>query len=150
MREPRSSSTRPTPQGQYVSATVHDGIAYSAGITPRINGRLTITGTVGLNVTVEQAKSAAALAARNAVLAIESVASSGIEQCLRMTVFIASTVEFDRHTTVADAASTALADLFGEEHLPARSAIGVASLPSGSPIEIELTAVVVRTHDPIE
>ncbi|MEV4127233.1 RidA family protein [Nocardia sp. NPDC049707] len=134
----------PKPQGRYVAATVHEGIAYSAGMTPRIDGELTITGTVGLDVTVEQAQSAAALAAHNAVLAIEAGVGGPIIRCLKMTVFVASTTDFTQHTAVADGASAALADLFGDEYLPARSAVGVASLPSGSPVEIELTAAVSR------
>ncbi len=134
----------PQPQGRYVAATVHDGIAYSAGMTPRVNGELTITGTVGLDVSVEQARAAAALAARNAVLAIDAAIDGVIIRCLKMTVFVRSTTEFTQHTAVADGASAALAELFGDDYLPARSAVGVPSLPSGSPVEIELTAAVSR------
>lgn len=134
----------PQPQGRYVPATVHDGIVYSAGMTPRVDGVLVRRGVVGDGVSPEQARELAARAAGNALAAV-SDAAGGIDNvacCLRMTVYIAAVTGFTGHTAVADGASEALYARLGERGAVARSAIGVASLPSGAPVEVELTAAV--------
>jgi enamine deaminase RidA (YjgF/YER057c/UK114 family) len=134
----------PPPQGDYVPAVLHDGIVYSAGMTPRRNGQLTISGVVGSTVGMEDARAAAGLAAENALAAVESALPAGAAgvRCLRMTVYIACAPEFQSLSAVADGASAAIAAAVGREGLPARSAIGVQSLPSGAPIEVELIAAV--------
>jgi enamine deaminase RidA (YjgF/YER057c/UK114 family) len=131
----------PIPQGDYVSAVVHAGVAYSAGMTPRRNGRLTITGVVGSTVSLEQARGAARLAAANAVAAVRAALPTGAGmRCLRMSVYIACVSGFHELSVVADGASEAIVEALGPEALPARSAIGVLSLPSGAPVEVELIA----------
>ncbi|MEV0947406.1 RidA family protein [Rhodococcus sp. NPDC049939] len=134
----------PKPQGRYVPAVVHGGIAYCAGMTPRIDGVLTVTGVVGQDVTLPRAQEAAALSARNAVAAVAAAAGGAdiITRCLRMSVFVACAPDFRELSRVADGASNALAEILGIDALPARSAIGVCALPSGAPVEVELTAAV--------
>ncbi|MEO6885522.1 MAG: RidA family protein [Jatrophihabitantaceae bacterium] len=140
----RRSAAAPRPQGRYVTATIHDGIAYSAGMTPRVDGVLVLQGIVGDAVTAAQARDLAAIAAGNALAAIADVAGGldNIACCLRMTVYVAAVAEFTGHTIVADGASEALNASLGDRGSVARSAIGVASLPSGAPVEVELTVAV--------
>jgi enamine deaminase RidA (YjgF/YER057c/UK114 family) len=137
----------PVPQGQYVPSVVHGEIAVSAGMTPRVDGRLTVVGTVGIDVSVRDAFAAAGLAAANALSAIATSAGGlpNVVQCLRMTVYVACRSNFTEHSAVADGASAELRRLLGDRGAAARSAIGVASLPSGSPVEVELMAAVVPT-----
>lgn len=134
----------PKPQGRYVPAVVHGGIAYSAGMTPRVDGALLATGVIGAEVISEQARVLAAQAARNAFAAIAAAVggADGVVRCLRMTVYLATTAGFTGHSAVADGASEALRELLGERGSVARSAIGVVCLPSGAPVEVELTAAV--------
>ncbi|MET4427909.1 MULTISPECIES: RidA family protein [unclassified Mycolicibacterium] len=131
----------PDPQGDYASAVVHAGVAYSAGMTPRRDGQLTITGEVGSTVSIEQARAAARLAAANALAAVRVAlpADAGV-RCLRMTVYIACAPDFHDLSAVADGASDAIVATLGSRALPARSAIGVRCLPSGAPVEVELVA----------
>jgi enamine deaminase RidA (YjgF/YER057c/UK114 family) len=131
----------PDPQGDYASAVVHAGVAYSAGMTPRRDGQLTITGEVGSTVSIEQARTAARLAAANALAAVRAAlpADAGV-RCLRMTVYIACASDFHDLSAVADGASDAIVATLGSRTLPARSAIGVRCLPSGAPVEVELVA----------
>lgn len=131
----------PAPQGDYVAAVCHGGVVYTAGMTPRSDGRLTVTGVVGATVTLEQAIAAAGLAAANALAAARSVADAPLVRCLRMTVYVACTTDFHALSTVADGASAAVRAALGDGALPARSAIGVQSLPSGAPVEVELVVV---------
>lgn len=132
----------PQPQGDYLPAIVHNGLVYSAGMTPRAGGRLSVRGVVGAEVTIDQARRAAALAASNALLAVAEAAGGldRIERCLRLTVYLACTAEFTDHSRVADGASAALHAWLAERGRVVRSAIGVRCLPSGAPVEVELTA----------
>lgn len=136
----------PTPQGDYVPAVVHGGVVYCAGMTPRRDGQLTVTGVVGATVLKEEARAAAGIAAGNALAAVRSVLPAAAEvRCLRMTVYIACAPGFLELSQVADGASEAIAAELGRQALPARSAIGVQSLPSGAPVEVELTAGVLAS-----
>jgi enamine deaminase RidA (YjgF/YER057c/UK114 family) len=136
-------SAAPHPQGAYRAAVVDGNLAMSAGMTPRVDGRLTVTGVVGRELDLAAAQEAAGLAARNAVAAI--VAELGdparLRRFLRMTVYVACADGFHELSAVADGASAGLLAADGAG-LPVRSAIGVRSLPSGAPVEVELTAAV--------
>lgn len=132
----------PTPQGDYIPAVRYAGLIFSAGMTPRRNGVLTVTGTVGLQVDLPTARAAATLAATNALAAVRSVLppdASGV-RCLQMTVYVACTTDFTDASAVADGASAAITAELGSDALPARSAIGVCALPSGAPVEVQLVA----------
>lgn len=118
-------------------------------MTPRdLAGELIARGLVGGAVDLALARVAAAQAARNALAAVVAAAGTleQIERCLRMTVFIACVDGFTDLSVVADAASDELEAHLGPGRRPARSAIGVRSLPGGAPVEIELTAVVTPTR----
>ncbi|WP_395308167.1 RidA family protein [Mycobacterium sp. AMU20-3851] len=132
------------PQGDYIPATVHAGLIFSAGMTPRRNGTLTVTGTVGRQVDLPTARAAAMLAANNALAAVRSVLppdAAGV-RCLQMTVYVACAPDFTAASAVADGASAAITAELGPDALPARSAIGVCALPSGAPVEVQLVAAV--------
>jgi enamine deaminase RidA (YjgF/YER057c/UK114 family) len=133
--------TAPGPRGNYVPAVVHDGIGYSAGMTPRVDGVLAVQGVVGADISIEQARMAAGIAADNALSALAAAAGGldRVERCLRMTVYVAAAPGFRDHSAVADGASEALQVRLGGRAELARSAIGVASLPGAAPVEVELT-----------
>lgn len=133
----------PPPQGDYVPAILHNGVIHTAGMTPRRDGVLLCAGVVGDTMSVADARGAAGHAARNALAAVLSVAPERAElRCLKMTVFIACTPGFTQLSAIADGASAVLSAELGSGGLPARSAIGVACLPSGAPVEVELTVAV--------
>lgn len=134
----------PRPQGRYLPAVVHHGVAYTAGMTPRVDGKLLAQGLVGTDISPEDAFGLAGVAAGNALAAIvAAVGDAGrILRCLQMTVFIAAAPGFTGHTAVADGASAALLAALGERGAVARTAVGVAGLPSGAPVEVALTAAV--------
>lgn len=134
----------PVPQGHYVPVVLHAGIAYVAGMTPRVNGELVNRGSVGRDLSVSDARDAAAVAASNAIAAVADAIGGldRVQRCLRMTVYVSCGADFIEHSKVADGASEVLRDWLGERGAVARSAVGVASLPSGAPVEIELTVAV--------
>lgn len=126
-------------------AVAHDGVVYTAGMTPRRDGALTQTGRVGPDLDEEQARREAGLAASNALAAARALAPAGaLLRCLKMTVFIACPPEFTALSPVADGASQALVTELGAAGRPARSAIGVSALPSGAPVEVELVCAITQ------
>lgn len=134
----------PTPQGRYVAAVFASGTVRTAGMTPRRDGTLVVTGSVGAEVSLEDARSAAALAVRNALAAVRSVLPSGAGfRPVEMVVYVATAAGFTALSAVADGASEVIEAELGPDRLPARSAIGVHTLPGGAPVEIALTAVIV-------
>jgi enamine deaminase RidA (YjgF/YER057c/UK114 family) len=140
----------PVPQGHYVPVVVHAGTAYAAGMTPRVNGHLRVRGVVGVDLTVDEACIAAGLAATNAIAAVADAVGGldRVQRCLRMTVYVACQPDFVQHSAVADGASKVLRDWLGERGTVVRSAVGVVSLPSGAPVEVELTVAVTAVTSP--
>jgi enamine deaminase RidA (YjgF/YER057c/UK114 family) len=132
----------PQPQGSYASAVVGPGLVMTAGMTPRVDGELAHTGRVGAEITVEEAKEAASIALGNALSAVLAAlgADRRLDRVLRLTVYVACGPDFTAHTTVADGASARLHDLLDDAGVASRSAVGVASLPGGACVELELTA----------
>ncbi|GAA0432438.1 Rid family hydrolase [Leifsonia naganoensis] len=132
----------PVAAGDYAIARVAGGLVYTAGMTPRVDGTLTLTGRVGESVTEEQARAQAGIAAERAVAAAESVVggSERLLDALSLTVYIAADASFTRLSQVADGASEVIAARFVSAPLPVRAAVGVASLPGGATVEVQLVA----------
>jgi enamine deaminase RidA (YjgF/YER057c/UK114 family) len=110
-----------------------------AGQLPYKDGELLGQGILGRDVDLETGRELARHAALNA-LAVASDAVGGLDRVriVQMLVFVASTPEFGQQSKVADAASQLLVDVLGEHGRHARTAIGVASLPRNSPVEIQM------------
>jgi Putative translation initiation inhibitor, yjgF family len=134
----------PRPQGRYVAVVIDRGVAYTAGMTPRVDGRLLAHGLIGRDLTVDQARELAGVAAGNALAAVVAAVGGAerVVRCLQLTVFLAATPDFTEHTAVADGASDALLAVLGPRGAVARAAVGVVGLPSGAPVEVVLTAAV--------
>jgi enamine deaminase RidA (YjgF/YER057c/UK114 family) len=121
---------------------VHAGAARTSGCLPRtVEGALRTTGTLGVDVPTADGVECAALCVQNALSLLRAELGSldAIERSLSMTVFIACTEAFVEQPSVADGASRVLTDVFGAAGRHSRSAIGVAALPRGAPVEVELT-----------
>lgn len=133
----------PTPQGRYVAATSTDSLVLTAGMTPRIDGVLQHVGRVGQKVSLDEAREAARIAVSNALAAATAEAGSvdGIARALRLVVFVNAAEGFAQHSLVADAASDRLVEVLGERGVVVRTAVGVASLPGGACLEVELTCL---------
>jgi enamine deaminase RidA (YjgF/YER057c/UK114 family) len=123
------------------SVVVHGGVARTSGQLPRIEGRLTCLGRLGDTVSVDEGREAAAVCALNALAVLEAALGSldRIERILTVTGYVASAPDFHEQPTVIDGASRVLADVFGDAGRHSRSAVGVAALPRGGAVEIEVT-----------
>lgn len=135
------------PVGAYTPARRAGDLVYTSGQLPFVDGALIATGIVGEGpgaVNVEQAAEAAKVAVLNA-LAATADAAGGIDQVraiIKLTAFVASAPDFTNQPAVINGASGLLVDVFGAHGRHARSAVGVAVLPLGAPVEIELIAQV--------
>jgi enamine deaminase RidA (YjgF/YER057c/UK114 family) len=130
------------PAFQYVAVVVHDGLAWVAGQIPRAGDRILFTGKVGAEVSLEQAREAARACVLQGVAQLKEAAGNleRVERIVKVVGFVASAPGFIEQPKVIDAASELLVQIFGEAGRHARSAIGVAELPRGVPVEIELVA----------
>jgi enamine deaminase RidA (YjgF/YER057c/UK114 family) len=127
------------------AVVVHGGVARTSGQLPRDHdGHLVHPGTVGLDLSVEQGAEAARWCALNAlsVLRAELGSLDRIDRVLTVLGFVACRTGFDQQAAVVDGASRLLADVFGERGRHSRSAIGVAALPRGGAVEIEVAVAV--------
>jgi enamine deaminase RidA (YjgF/YER057c/UK114 family) len=117
-----------------------DGFAYVSGqIATDAESELVAQGRVGAEVDVDTAIRCAEACARNVLRQLERLPGGldGVERIVKLTVFVAVGSGFDRPHVVANGASEVLLATLGERGKHARSAIGVASLPLGSPVEVE-------------
>ncbi len=120
-----------------VGATV-----YTSGQIATRDGQLVAVGQLGADVDLATGQDAARACALNVLAQLHAAAGSldDIAQLVKITVFVASTVGFTQQPQVADGASRLLIDVLGPAGSHARSAVGVAALPLGSPVEIEAIA----------
>jgi enamine deaminase RidA (YjgF/YER057c/UK114 family) len=115
-----------------------------SGATARRPDRAALSGVVGADVSIEEARDQARLAALNLIGAIDAaVGVDNVTALVHLRGYVRATGDFDGHPTVIDGASRLLLEVFGERcGAHARTAIGVASLPGGACVELELVAAV--------
>lgn len=130
----------PKPVAAYVPAIAAGDLVFSSGQLPLANGQLAATGKVGRDVTKEQAYAAARICALNALSAIKSVIGDldRIQQIVKVVGFVASAEGFTEQPAVINGASEFFKEIFGAQGAHARSAVGVAELPLGAAVELEM------------
>jgi enamine deaminase RidA (YjgF/YER057c/UK114 family) len=106
-----------------------------------VDGKLPYTGKVGAEVTPEQGTELARVCALNALAAIDALVGLGrIGKIVKVTGFVASAPGFTGQPGVVNGASNLFGEVLGELGRHARSAVGVAELPLGAPVEVEVIA----------
>ena len=131
------------PLAAYVPAVQSGNHVYVSGQVPMVDGKLPATGKVGAEVTVEQGAELARICALNALAAIDALVGLGqIVKIVKVTGFVASAPGFTGQPAVINGASELFAAVLGELGRHARSAVGVAELPLGAPVEVEVIAEV--------
>jgi enamine deaminase RidA (YjgF/YER057c/UK114 family) len=130
----------PTPFGAYVPAVQTGNLIFLSGMLATSGRTATVVGIVGKDLDVKAGREAAHTAALNVLaLARKQLGSlDRVSRVVRLGVYLAATPEFTEHPKVADAASELLRDVFGDQTVFSRLVFGVASLPLGSPVELEV------------
>ena len=130
----------PTPFGAYVPAVQTGNLLFLSGMLATSGHAAAVVGVLGKDLDVNAGREAAHIAALNALALTRKQLGSlnRVSNVVRLGVYVAATPEFTDHAKVADAASELLRDVLGEKTVSSRLVIGVASLPLGSPVELEV------------
>ncbi len=130
----------PEPFGTYVEAVQTGNLLFLTGMLPTEGAGAKFIGRVGAELDVEAGRKAAHLATLN-VLAVARQHLGSLDKVtriVRLGVFVATSGDVREQPKVADAASELLQDVFGKHKNPCRLVYGVASLPLGAPVELEI------------
>jgi enamine deaminase RidA (YjgF/YER057c/UK114 family) len=129
----------PKPLGNYVETSQVGSLLFVSGTLPVSNGKLAISGRLGDELTVEQGREAARLAAMNTLAAVLEYIGDldRIKKLAKLNIYLATTSQFTDHATVGDGASDLFAHIFGKESGHVRMISGVTSLPKGTPVVVE-------------
>jgi len=130
----------PAPFGAYVEAVQTGNLLFLSGMLPTAGHGAQFVGRVGAELDVEAGRKAARLAALN-VLAVARQHLGSLDRVtriVRLGVSVATSGDVRDQPKVADAASEVLQDVFGRDKSPCRLVYGVASLPLGTPVELEV------------
>ncbi|EHR63560.1 RidA family protein [Saccharomonospora cyanea] len=127
------------PVAAYVPAVRTGSHVYTSGQLPFVGGELAATGKVGTEVSPEEAKQYARTAALNGLAAVHAlVGIDSVVRVVKVVGYVASSEGFGGQPAVINGASELLGEVFGDAGAHARAAVGVAELPLGAPVEVEL------------
>ncbi len=132
---------RATAEGDLVQAVVEDGgVLYASGQVPFDGAELVSKGKVPSEISLEDAQKAAALCAANVLRAVKRHLGSldKVERVLRITGYVNADTDFTDEHLVINGASELVRAVFGEQGRHARTAIGMAQLPLGASVEVEM------------
>ena len=136
----------PRPFGTYVEALQTGNLLFLSGMLPVVDHKPKYVGRLGKELTAEDGRDAAYTAGLSALAAAKEYLGSldRVSRVVRLGVFIATSGECVDQPRVADGASDLFRDVFGSEKTAVRLALGVASLPIGVPVELEVIFEVIE------
>lgn len=128
------------PLAAYVPAVRSGSLVWTSGQLPMVDGKLPASGLVGQEVSAEDAADLARICALNALAAAKAEIGDldQIVRVVKVVGFVASAAGFTSQPAVVNGASNLLGEVFGDAGKHARSAVGVAALPLGAPVEVEV------------
>ena len=130
----------PEPFGTYAEAVQTGNLLFVTGMLPTADGKAKFIGRIGAGLDVQAGRKAAELAALNLLAVVRKHLGSldKVTRLVRLSVSVATSGDVRDQPKVADGASELLQEVFGKEKNPCRSVYGVASLPLGVPVELEV------------
>ena len=134
----------PKPAGNYVPFRLAGNLLFLSGVGPRRVDGTMVTGKVGAEITLEQAQEAAKLCGLNLLTNMISAvgALDRIDTVLKVLGMVNAVPDFMRHPQVIDGCTDLFVAVFGDNGRPARSAVGMGSLPFNISVEVEAIALV--------
>jgi enamine deaminase RidA (YjgF/YER057c/UK114 family) len=132
--------TPPEPFGIYAEAVQTGNLLFLTGMLPTVGREAKFIGRMGAELDVQTGRKAAYLASLNAlaVARLHLGTLDKVKRIVRLGVAVATSGDVRDQPKIADGASELLQDVFGKERNPSRLVYGVASLPLGTPVELEL------------
>ena len=130
----------PQPFGTYAEAVQTGNLLFLTGMLPTEGGAAKYVGRIGAELDVEAGRKAARLAALNLLAVAREYLGSldRVTRIVRLGVSVATSGDVRDQPKVADGASDLLQEVFGEHKNPCRSVYGVASLPLGTPVLLDV------------
>ncbi len=134
--------TPPKPAGSYIPVVISGNLAFVSGQIPMQDSKVSFTGKVPSEKSIEEAQKAARLCMINILAQLKANLGNldKITKIVRVSGFVNCTPEFSEHPKVINAASDLLFEIFGESGKHTRIAVGVANLPLNSTVEIDMIA----------
>jgi enamine deaminase RidA (YjgF/YER057c/UK114 family) len=131
----------PHPLGAYVESVQSGNLLFLSGMLPVKDGNLQYVGRLGKELDADAGRDALRTATLNALSAAKAHVGSldRVKKVIRVGVYLSTSGDFYNQPTVGDAASELLRHIFGEDKMSVRSVLGVASLPLGAPVMLEVT-----------
>ena len=132
--------TPPSPAGSYIPVVTTGNLAFVSGQIPMKNGNVIFQGKVPENQSVDSARDAAKICIINGLAQLKANLGSldRIVKFVRISGFVNSNSDFIEQPKVINAASDLLVEIFGDMAKHSRIAVGVASLPLNSTVEIDV------------
>ena len=132
--------TPPAPFGIYAEAVQTGNLLFLTGMLPTVGREAKFIGRIGEELDVQTGREAAYLAALNALAVARQHLGSldKVTRIVRLGLLVATSGDVREQPKIADGASELLQDVFGKDKNPSRLVYGVASLPLGVPVELEL------------
>jgi enamine deaminase RidA (YjgF/YER057c/UK114 family) len=131
-------TTRPV--ASYIPTVRTGNLLHVAGTIPTVEGKPKWTGKVGKELTLDEAQKAAELCVLNSLAYVKDATGDldKVARIVRVNCFVATAPGFIDSHKVANGASDFLVKIWGENGKHARTTIGVAELPLGVPVEVEV------------
>jgi enamine deaminase RidA (YjgF/YER057c/UK114 family) len=130
----------PMPAGNYVPYVVSRGHVFISGQTCRVKGQVAYKGKVGRDLSLDEGKLAARICAINLLSQLKAACGGDLDRvarCVRLGGFVCSDETFTQQPEVLNGASDVILAAFGDAGRHARTAVGVAVLPSNSAVEVD-------------
>ena len=132
--------TPPSPAGSYIPVVTTGNLAFVSGQIPMREGKVVFEGRVPEQQSLESARDAAKICIINGLAQLKANLGSldKIRKFVRISGFVNSSPNFTEQPKVINAASDLLVEIFGDMAKHSRIAVGVASLPLNSTVEIDM------------
>lgn len=137
------------PAAVYVPGVLADGLLFTSGQLPVVDGEIKYQGRLGEDLTTAQGQAAAQLCALNGLAVIKQLIGdlNQVEQIVKVVGYVSSAPGFYEQSQVINGASDLLGQVFGQSGRHARSAVGVSALPLNVAVELEMVVKVRPTVD---
>jgi len=129
-----------TPIANYIPAVRAGNLLFLAGHGPLRGGKATMRGKLGTDLSVEEGYKVAREVGLSLLASARAALGSldKVKRVVKVLGMVASAEGFTDQPKVINGSSDLMVDVFGENGRHARSAVGMAELPLGIPVEIEM------------
>ena len=130
----------PPPGGNYIPAVRTGNLVFLSGVTPRRPDGTPFAGKLGKDLTVEEGYQAAQICALNLLANLKKAIGDldKVTHVVKLLGMVNSDPDFTQPPAVVNGCSDLLVEVFGDKGRHARSAVGLATLPGGVAVEIEM------------